>query len=264
MIYLRKNNSKNKYFFNVFGISSILLILAIFIEVVFPKLGLSLVERVAVPIWQSESMVVSLFKNSLSGIFNANDLALEVDRLLAKEDEYKSLSLKIETLEIENKNLKELIALKPQDKNILIGNVIQSPPITPYDILALDVGSSDGVKAGSLAYYLDFVPIGEVIEVFRDTSRVRLYSSPGNQTSVRIGSSTELFNAGGLGNGNFNILIPYGIDVLPKETVYAGSSEEKILGQIIEIGQRSSEAVSEVFFRYPFNLNRLNKVIIEI
>jgi len=69
----------------------------------------------------------------------------------------------------------------------LSAQVIGRPPHSPYDTLIINTGSRDGVKQGSAVWWPPGVYLGEVVEVERHTSLVKLVSAPGVEHQVFIG-----------------------------------------------------------------------------
>ena len=64
------------------------------------------------------------------------------------------------------------------------------------------------------------VVLGEVAEVYETSSKVRLYSSSGEQVTVFIGGEAIMAEAKGIGGGNFEIELPQNVDVFIGDSIY--------------------------------------------
>jgi len=105
----------------------------------------------------------------------------------------------------QNEELQSLLGRPSGAKGLVLGNVLRRPPGAGYDDLIVDVGSSNGVSAGSFVYSVGSTPIGQVVEAGAHSSKVELYSSPGTDYDVLIGANHTPGTATGQGGGFFSM-----------------------------------------------------------
>ncbi len=128
---------------------------------------------------------------------------------------------------------------------------------SPYDILVIDAGTDEGVSVGDQVAYAGSGVIGEISEVYSSSSKVKLYSSPGEEVRVLIGNVPAI--ASGRGLGNFTAKIPQGSLVVEGEQVLLEGSNF-IIGKIGAIEEKPAEPYIRVYFRSPFNISGIRSV----
>ena len=70
------------------------------------------------------------------------------------------------------------------------------------------MGVKNGIVSGQKVFALGNVPIGRVAEVYPDTSKIILYSNPGEKTEVVISGKDTFMQIVGRGGGNFEMILP--------------------------------------------------------
>ncbi|GMU74117.1 MAG: hypothetical protein AMXMBFR44_3160 [Candidatus Campbellbacteria bacterium] len=138
--------------------------------------------------------------------------------------------------------------------------VLSTPPFSPYDTLVLDRGSRDGVAVGDVVSFDDTVALGTIDTVTNTTSRVQLYSSPGTEQSVRIGSHDFLVVARGEGGGAFRMLVLKEEDVGRGDSVFL--SDGRLMARVEKVIPNESDAFALVYAAVPFNLFEIREVMI--
>lgn len=142
----------------------------------------------------------------------------------------------------------------------MTARVLSSPPFSPYDTLLLDAGAHDGIALQDLVTYDNTVALGAVDTVNGNTSRVRLFSSPGTEQSVRVGTRDFLVVARGVGGGVVQML------VLKEEAVSRGESvflpDGMLFARVDTIVQNESDAFALVYAVVPFNLFEVRDVVV--
>lgn len=210
------------------------------------------------------------FGGSIAELINDNSYILDSKESLSKENsELKSRLIEMEEkffgyemLQKENDELKA--ALSRPDKNSYIFAYVDSrPPQSPYDILIADMGEKDGVRNGMQVFAYDSILIGYVSEVFGNSSKIKLISFPGEETSAVLFSSNNQVIAAGKGGGNFEIKMPKSIEVNAGERVTTIGASPFLLGMIDKIEINPSDPFQKLYFRFPFNLQELKYIEIK-
>jgi rod shape-determining protein MreC len=150
--------------------------------------GVGLVDRVI-------SFPAKVVENGLSSISNLMNTYKENENLKEKIDQYDDLALQNKNYEKEIESLKNELNLNETlgDYEKVSANVITRSPDTWQDILIIDRGSNDGIKA-DMAVMAQKGLVGRVIEVSATTSKVELLTSKNvnsNHFPVKISSGDQ-------------------------------------------------------------------------
>lgn len=200
------------------------------------------------------------FENKISLNEENNSLREKINEL-----EVKILSYEI--LEEENRQLKEAVlrteGTEGKDEYIL-GFTLSRPPVSPYDVLLIDIGSKNGIKAGmEVTAYADIL-IGYVSEVFSNTSKVKLISFPKNEMNAVVLSSNIPVTAIGRGGGNMEIILPKEVEIKEGEKIVIPGINPLILGIIEKIESVPTDPFQKLLLRIPVNLQELRYVMINL
>jgi len=256
MNYLPKNRSKDAYSKKILTSLVIFLLLA----GLFYFFG-GFIIRVASPVWKAENAVTRSFRN-IGDFFSTRKTLLA---------ENASLKTKIESLEIEIASLH----LGEDRENVLLGllerkpegvsvtaSVLTHPPQTPYDVLVLDAGSSDGVNIGDKVYLPEGPVLGLISDTFSKNSRLKLYSSSGESNPgilERGGVPIEILGQGG---GNFKIILPRDTEVEIGDRILSAGIEADLLAVVEDIRLQPTDSFKEVLAKSPTNIFTLRFVFI--
>lgn len=148
-------------------------------------------------------------------------------------------------------------------KSSIVSGVLSAPPRSPYDTLVIDAGARDGATIGALVHSMEGVALGTITETFRDFSRVTLFSSPGNEIGVRIGESQTQVQAIGIGNGEFQLLLPRELEIHVGDPVAFPDLLPSIIGEVGSVTYQDVDFLQLVSFRIPVNMNTLRYVLVE-
>ncbi|MEX0919364.1 MAG: rod shape-determining protein MreC [Parcubacteria group bacterium] len=248
MNYLPKNRTRSP------RSKRILLALAVFVlsAVVFYFLG-GLVVRLAVPVWQTENALA----RSLQGV---TDFFTSRKSL---SDENVELRARVESLETEISSLylgeeREMVLLELLDRRpsgpTVTASVLTHPPQSPYDVLIIDAGSSQGVNIGDRVYLPEGPVLGTVFEIFPRTARVRLYSSSGEMTGAVLERGGVPVTMEGQGAGNFKIILPRDIEAERGDRVLSADITADLLAVIEDIRLEPTDSFKEILAKSPTNI----------
>lgn len=125
-------------------------------------------------------------KETLDFLSSISDLKKENERLL---EENNSLTAKISLFEQEkkeNENLREQLGLVPRSKYELEASfIIGQDPQKLGSWITIDKGSFSGIQSGMPVIVSDGILVGRVEEVFANSSRVTLLTSPSSSISAQ-------------------------------------------------------------------------------
>ncbi len=145
----------------------------------------------------------------------------------------------------------------------LPARVLTRPGSGWYDTFIVDQGKNASVAEGDTVVYSGSVLIGYVAEVYPTSSKVFLYSSPGRETSVLLGSTKTPGTAEGRGMGNFLAHVPQGNNLLVGDPVRLQGSD-LLLGFVGTIREEPTKPFTEILFRLPVNIAEMDVVEILI
>lgn len=160
----------------------------------------------------------------------------------------------------ENARLKEILG-RSTEKEIILARVLAKPNMSLYDTLVIDVGLDDKIKEGDLVSVSQSV-IGTVARVSTGSSKVKLFSSPGEEVSVNIGEKNIPAIAYGLGAGNFEIKLPKESEVKEGDIVSSPENGADIVGTVGVILKKDSDAFQKILVKSPINTSELGWVLI--
>ena len=215
MTYLQDKKNKNKKFTNIiFGVL-IVLIFFFFRVGIFNSLS-SVTHFVFKPVLSVGNSIGDKFRNIESFFFSKKTLLKDNDYWKARVNEEEAKMANYNSLLLENESLKEIMGRKG-NKEMIIAGILSKPNKSIYDTLVIDAGTNDGIILGKNVFALGDVPIGRIAEVYANSSKVILFSNPGEKTEVVIAPGQNstgapgkniFMEAVGRGGGNFEMILP--------------------------------------------------------
>ncbi len=215
---------------------------------------------IGLPIWKAEE--------SINNTLNSNDYLLRTKASVFAENE--SLKNKLieqsgamtdyQLLKSENEQLKSLIGRIPQKHTFTLATVLIKPNRSPYDTLIIDIGEDVGLKGGEQVFGNGETPIGEISQVYKNTSLVFLYSNPGQKTEAVISGSNAPVELIGRGGGNFEMTVPTDLIVDNGTNVILPSIESRIVAVVESNLANQTDAVKKIILRSPINIFELKWV----
>jgi rod shape-determining protein MreC len=261
MNYLLKN--RRRKFKKGLVITILVIIVFAFLSSLSPNLIPGKLNVIGKPFWQ-----LRLYLNSQTSL-GFNLLKIKAD-LIRENQELKSnlADLRVRLLEKdlllkENEELKNLLG-RSDETDFLLSRILSKPPQSPYDSLIIDIGENKGLIKGQEVYASDFVLIGKIDEVYSNTSKVKLFSAPGEEHEVEIGEENIRTTAIGLGGGNFEIKLPRGVDVKVGDQISSPSLNINMLGIIETIETKPQNPFQKILFKNPFNFSQTKWVQVKI
>ncbi len=185
---------------------------------------------------------------------------------LVKENEKLNDDISVMEAKVLDRNLlaEKIIKLeeslgRSRDDDRLFANVLVGADRSPYDTIVIDAGEKEGVFVGNTVVYSGSGVIGEIVETTSYTAKIKLYSSPGEEHRVIVGSYNIPAVAIGRGMGNFEARVPQNSAVSAYDTVLTAKNN-LILGTVLLIEEKPEEPIKRIFFRLPFNITEIRNV----
>ncbi len=185
---------------------------------------------------------------------------------LVKENEILNETITIMETKVLDRNLLAEKVTKLEDAlgrvrsdDRVVANVFVGPGRSPYDTLIIDAGTDEGVNIGDMVVYTGSGVIGEIVESNQSSSKVKLYSSPGEEHMVYAGSHYLPVLALGRGMGNFEAKVPQDSAVDVGDNVVT-AKRNLIFGKIFLVEEKPAEPFKRIFFRVSFNITEIQSV----
>lgn len=215
------------------------------------------VYQVAPGLWETGDATKRSVSNFFSGFKAKESLAEENDVLREELSLMRAHVLDRNLLEDRVVELEEILGRTRSDNRVIARVLAMPGRWSPYDMIVIDIGEDHGVLVGNRVMYGNSV-IGEVAEVHAQSAKVQLFSSPGDELNVLIGTTTISAVARGRGMGNFEARIPQGNTVLVGENVF--TSENLIIGTVGAVIEHESMPFIRILFTTPFNITEMRTV----
>ncbi len=263
MTYLRDKKRNIKKLF----LSTVVILVLVYV-VLFTKVfdvASRNISFLAIPVWKTQNIFSSLWKNISIEFSSKKDLYNENIRL----NDYLTIAgvkvLDRDLLYNENIKLKKLLGRKTINQKSVFANVVASPDKTFYDTIIIDAGENEEIKKGDVVLYSGNIAVGKVVKVFKNSSKVLLFSSPKEEINIVVGIDNIPVVAYGLGGGNFEFKIPRGTkNISIGGVILVSGSDMRVLGVIENIESKPSDPFKTVMFKGPVNIFKLKWVEIVV
>ncbi len=297
MNYLQTHNERNKSKSRSLWGGVIFFAVFIFIiQMMAPHFLPAMFTTIARPFWRIEFSISSGSLHSQESLLNENEalrrqlagviVRLETNQSVANEnDELKALlkrpvtststqsstssvTVSSSTTSATNGSVDPLFGLKPSPYTLAA--VLRRPPLTSYDELIIDIGTSQNVSVGDLVYASGNVLVGKVADTLGDTSKVILLSSPNTTYDVLISDNNTASKnrsvpavARGLGGGQFSVQVPRDIVANVGDIVMVPSINNKTIGIVGGVITDPTQPFETILFTSLANIYELKWVLVD-
>ena len=239
----------------------VVLVVALFSGFAMPAFIKNSVRFVFTPVFRLEGAVGSFGGGIITAFRSKQALEHDNEKLRQSLREAELNLLERNQLKEENTQLKEKFG-RSEGRGGVLAAVLSWPDRSPYDTFIIDTGENLGVRKDSLVYVSDDIALGRVREVYASTALVSLFSTPGEQTPVLIGTPGVAVVALGRGSGNFSVKLPRGVDVEENDPVVIPGIDPKLFGVVERIVENPADTFKTILFKNPINLSEIQYVYI--
>lgn len=165
----------------------------------------------------------------------------------------------------ENTKLKEILNRKPWSANLILGNILSQKNQSIYSSVLIDLGTNDGITEGQRVFAWGNIPIGRIAETEANSSKVVLYSSPGERTEAIITGSaySGFMEVVGRGGGNFELILPRDFVIAEGTEVVLPGAFPYVLGTVKTIISDPRDAFQKALIVSSVNIQELKFVEVE-
>ena len=251
--HLRQSRSRNKKFFAI--------ALLVFLVMFFSRNWIK--ETVGADFGTA---ALSMSASAIEGVSDAKilnskrELKKHISALEQVAEENKALKLELDILKAENATLKDVLGRDVIDSPSILARVTAVPNRTPYDTLLIDAGENQGIKMGDRVLYFNSIALGEIVEVYANSSRVRLYTTPGVVTPAVLSSSSQFVELHGRGGGNFEVELPRDFEISDTETVILPGLHSYTIGTLLRSISDPRDPFKRVVLKSPVSISTLDWV----
>jgi len=261
MSYLLDKKIRRKKFLQVFVIFCLLFFLIYFRSDIFN--GLSFMGQIIFrPVLILGNNIGEKFSNISSFFYSKNILLENNTNLRLDLNEKETMLSNYNSILAENIQMKEILGRKIEKTNMVISAILSKPNRSLYDTLIIDTGTKDSISEGKRVFAFGNIPIGRIVEVYSDSSKVILFSSPGEKTEVVV--SKDIFmQVIGRGGGNFEMNLVKDIVLERGMEVILPGIHPYVLGIVETVISDPREFFQKVLLVSPVNIQELKFVEIE-
>ncbi|MBP9839873.1 MAG: rod shape-determining protein MreC [Candidatus Pacebacteria bacterium] len=262
MSYLLDKKKKNKKITNILLVAFAVLLIVYFNKGIFS--GLSQASHfVFKPFVSLGNSIKTKISNSGAYFYSKKFLLLENERLQNQINSLNANLINHNTLEDENSKLKEVLNRKNESKELTLAYILSKPNHSAYDVLILDIGEDGGIREGSVVFAHGDIPIGKISEVYPNSSKVILFSTPGEKTEVVITGKDTFMEMVGRGGGNFEMILPRDFVLESGTNVHLPGVNSYIVATAETIISDPRDAFLKALLVSPINIQELKFVEVE-
>jgi len=262
MSYLLDKKIKRKKILYI--IISILLLFLLFYFRVSVSRGLSYASHFAFrPVLVLGNNIGHRFLNIGIFFYSKEALLQENENLKLKINQNDARIANYNSILDENNKLKEAFNRKKENQKMIVTAILSKPNRSPYDILIVDAGINQGIEVNKKVFALGNIPIGKIAEVYANSSKITLYSNPGEKTEVMISGSDTFMQVTGRGAGNFEILLPKDFNLSVGTEILLPGISSYLLGTVVKTISDPRDSFGKVLIISPVNIQSLKFVEVE-
>ena len=257
-----KNKNRNSYR------KHLLIVVSIFVfgSVIFSFSAGGLL-RVFTPVWSGENFVARGLNNLYLFFYTKDALIKENQALKDKLISNEILLASTRTLSDTENNFLKSIG-RTSTMKIVTAAVLVHPPETPYDVLIIDVGSDNGVAVGqevalpTTATGEQGPKIGVITDVYKQNSRVKLYSANGEKTNAILERNSVPIVLTGRGGGNFEFSLQRDANVVVGDKILSPDINRSLVGVVKDIEEEATDSFKKVLVISVANIYTQNFVTV--
>jgi len=222
------------------------------------------------PVLKIGNNVGEKFSNMGAYFYSKKSLLLQNENLKLKLGEETAKISNCNSILDENIKMKEVLGRLPTGKagkveksEMILASILSKPDQSPYDTIIIDAGIKEGITSGQRVFASGNIPIGVVSMAYPGSSKVILFSNPGETTNVVVSGHDVSMQLVGRGGGNFEAILPRdfvlekGTEVtLPGITPYTVATVQTIISD-------PRDSFQKVLLISPVNIFELKFVVVE-
>jgi len=214
------------------------------------------------PLWRTSNIFSRTFSSIAALVHTKESLETENQSLKAELDSYSALAIDSRAAE---DSRDEILATFNRASTTpgIASAVLVHPPETPYDILIIDAGSTDGVAVGDGVSTPEGVSIGHVADVSAHTARVELFSGSGDKTDAVLERNSLPVTLIGQGEGNFEFDVPKGVAVAVGDKILSPNIRAEMIAVVGDVVSDPTDSLEHVYVQSVVNVSTIRFVLVK-
>ena len=200
--------------------------------------------------------------NTGSFFYSKKTLLLKNESLKSQLDEMSARVSNYNSVLDDNLKIKEILG-RTGEKVVILAGILSKPNQSAYDTLIIDAGINQNIFVGQRVFAFGNVSIGRIAEVYANSSKVILFSNPGEKTDVIIPSKNIFMQAIGRGGGNFEMILPRDFVLEKGNEVVLPGITPYVLGIVQSILSDPRDSFQKALLVSPVNIQELKFVEVE-
>ena len=226
--------------------------------------GLSyMTEKIFHPVLVAEDSLGEKFKSFGSYFVSKNSLYLQNQNLQEEVAADDARMANYDSIVADDAGLKEILGRINPKINMILAAILSKPNQSAYDTLVIDAGTSEGVKVGDKVFAIGSVPIGRVDIVYDNSSKVILFSNPGEQTEAVISGKNVFMELVGRGGGNFEMIMPKDLILQQGDQVVMPGINPYVLAIVQTIISDPRDPFTKALLTSPVNIQEIKFVEVD-
>lgn len=212
--------------------------------------------------------------NSIGSYFSfKKSLYLENENLKSQILESQNDRANYNSVVAENINLKEILGRKSEKAGMVLAAILSKTNQNIYDTFIIDAGIKEGIKTGDKVFARGNVPIGRVDLVYDDSSKIVLFSNPGERIQVVVSVGNNLSSGVGKdvfleligrGGGNFEMILPRDFVLQKGDQAIMPGINPYVLATAETIISDPRDPFTKALLRSPVNIWEIKFVEVEL
>lgn len=220
--------------------------------------------KVATPVWKTGNFIKNK-TNDLGYLLQSKKRLLAENELLKERlNEYEIQLLLQSVILDENKQLKETLQrasdILADGEEFILAVILAKPNRSPYDTLVIDLGRNSDIQKGDYVFARGDILIGQVEEVFSRSSKVKLFSTPGEKVDIVISGEDIYTTLIGRGGGNFEMTLPRDVEIEEGTKVVLSGITPYLVATVGKINYDPRDTLQEILLTSPVNVQHLKFV----
>ena len=227
----------------------------------YPTALADLMARVATPLWRAEARAADLLHTLMLSARSKQALIAERERLTRELEDARALLHDRELLRDENRAFARQLGRAERGVKRVVGAALSLPPRSPYDTAVIDVGRTDGVAIGDIAFS-GSAALGVVSVAYSHTSLIEFFSTAGRKTPVVIAHKGTAIpvEAVGQGAGAFLVVLPKAVEISVGDAVTLSGIAPGFFAAVDSVESSATDSYQRVRFKSPVSLYTLRFV----
>lgn len=213
----------------------------------------SVLWRVGEPVINTSTAAGSFLGTLFSPFFSKAGLVAENNRLQAALASSSMELIDRNVLYKENLRLHALLGRTSSSSDTVFAGVLLRPPGIPYDTLIIDAGKNDGVRLGNLVSSGGIVVVGTIDAVYDTTSRVKLFSAPGEEYEGYIAGTIPVI-VKGQGGGSMVAEVPVGEQVTVGSEVLFPGVASRFSARVSWVETKEGSSFTTIYMALPVTI----------